>query len=1375
VKRIVWSRINLLSRILLSSGIILFNSLLSGQSYDSKWGRVDSLAKSLTTGEVWTREEAARRLQVKDQIIQILYEQEDGYPIFYVDIGATGSGDGKSWQNAFTRIQDGIDAAYQAGEGWVWVAEGTYTSQHEPRAVTTVDGYTLRGAVQVLPRVMLFGGFEGSETLLEQRDASLHTTIIQGWVSTRTGDAGLRGADMGHQTLIDGFLIQDSGCNADGVDAKEADGGGIKTRRWFSIIRNNRVTDCYAKNGGGIAAMAYFDYNQSTGKITPSLPDVTQIRSGYCPIIDRNTVYRNHAVCGAGAQIRHVEALFCHNVVAYNSHDYEPGETIKHKGIEIVLEDQISDRPVLINNIVWGNVPEPGNPCFNIYQWNNGRPDTFGEAGFFGYNNCVQRPTNSPRNIDEQSLIDVNPLFNNINQNNFTLNAVSPCIGAGLALPDGSPTDIGFYNLRYLVTIDDNGIGATTQGAGWQIAGSNVTISTDSLCIDSEGTSRYVFQSWLGNGSGSYTGIERTVNIEINNDITETIAWNKEVKLDVQSDTETDEMSGWYPDGASVQVAIPSTIQLSDERRVFDHWNIDRNGVITTSTDTSISLSMTSPVQLTAMWNIEYQLVIVSLHGSPTLNGAHWLPEGSQVDVSILSLENGSQGTRYRFLEWQGVGNGAYSGQDNHFAFTLLAPVQETAVWQTEYFLDVNSENGRGSPLGEGWYVTGETASISVDSLIQEDALNRYRFSRWAGIGTGSYSGSEREHEIIMNNPVVENIVWLRECRVDITILPENRGVVLSDQLTDGWGIVGTQIQLKAQGDAENGYGFAGWSGAFSGRINPLSLQLQQPLTLTAQFELGDVRIETEPSGLLITADGTSYQAPRVFYWLPGEKYTIGTATPQTKDQVTRYIFDRWSDGLSRTHQITIPSDPLTYQAFFNPEYALAVQTEHGMASVKGAGWYAPGSLVSLSIDSLVEQSEGTRYRFSRWSSEQGINSPCCQIQLTLNQGIVQEAQWQTQYLLDVSVSPTYAGQVMFSEPGSWFDTGSSVLLTAVPRDTNFTFAGWTGDFQDSSPGLNVQLDRPIQLTARFTTNSVFPPEISGFPDTTIFEDKAIVFSAAQFQMMVIDPNDPIDSLDVEVVNGSPFQADWNGKEMCLLPFANWHGQTEVILKVTDPWEMFAQDTFSVTVISLPDPPGFFSLLEPHNGTVLPDTIEQITFVWQCASNVDENDFVRYEFFIDSDSLFNNSLLYVPSIQDTFLTLNCNTLKDGSYWSVRATDTQGFTVWASESFRFSLPTPVYSSSAIPDKFSLMQNYPNPFNGTTRIEYTLPERSQVKVEVFDTMGRVVRTLTDQICEPGAYQIFWTGRDEQGMDMPTGVYLVQLTGNSKHIQRKMLLVR
>jgi len=134
-------------------GLFLFSIGLCGYGYESKWTRVDDLAKSLTSGEAWTREEASRRLQVKEDILEILYAEEAGYPIYYVDSRANGSNNGSSWANAFKRIQDGIDAASNGGEGWVWVAEGSYTHQTEPRSTSSVDGYTLKGVIQVLPKV----------------------------------------------------------------------------------------------------------------------------------------------------------------------------------------------------------------------------------------------------------------------------------------------------------------------------------------------------------------------------------------------------------------------------------------------------------------------------------------------------------------------------------------------------------------------------------------------------------------------------------------------------------------------------------------------------------------------------------------------------------------------------------------------------------------------------------------------------------------------------------------------------------------------------------------------------------------------------------------------------------------------------------------------------------------------------------------------------------------------------------------------------------------------------------------------------------------------------------------------------------------------
>ena len=63
---------------------------------------------------------------------------------------------------------------------------------------------------------------------------------------------------------------------------------------------------------------------------------------------------------------------------------------------------------------------------------------------------------------------------------------------------------------------------------------------------------------------------------------------------------------------------------------------------------------------------------------------------------------------------------------------------------------------------------------------------------------------------------------------------------------------------------------------------------------------------------------------------------------------------------------------------------------------------------------------------------------------------------------------------------------------------------------------------------------------------------------------------------------------------------------------------------------------------------------------------------------------------------------------------------------------------------VPMEFSLKQNYPNPFNPDTRIVYTIPEASQIVIEVFNLLGQRVRTLFDGAKTAGRWLAFWVTR-------------------------------
>ncbi|MGA9365298.1 MAG: T9SS type A sorting domain-containing protein [Bacteroidota bacterium] len=90
--------------------------------------------------------------------------------------------------------------------------------------------------------------------------------------------------------------------------------------------------------------------------------------------------------------------------------------------------------------------------------------------------------------------------------------------------------------------------------------------------------------------------------------------------------------------------------------------------------------------------------------------------------------------------------------------------------------------------------------------------------------------------------------------------------------------------------------------------------------------------------------------------------------------------------------------------------------------------------------------------------------------------------------------------------------------------------------------------------------------------------------------------------------------------------------------------------------------------------------------------------------------------------------------------------------------------------SLPKSFELFQNYPNPFNPSTSISYELPMRSHVRLGVFDMLGREVRTLINQIEEPGRRSVNF---DAGGL--ASGVYFYQLRANSFVETKRFMLLK
>ncbi|HER43291.1 MAG TPA: T9SS type A sorting domain-containing protein [Candidatus Eisenbacteria bacterium] len=88
---------------------------------------------------------------------------------------------------------------------------------------------------------------------------------------------------------------------------------------------------------------------------------------------------------------------------------------------------------------------------------------------------------------------------------------------------------------------------------------------------------------------------------------------------------------------------------------------------------------------------------------------------------------------------------------------------------------------------------------------------------------------------------------------------------------------------------------------------------------------------------------------------------------------------------------------------------------------------------------------------------------------------------------------------------------------------------------------------------------------------------------------------------------------------------------------------------------------------------------------------------------------------------------------------------------------------------------LEQNYPNPFNGTTTIAYSIAERAEVDVRIYDTAGRLVSVLERATREPGRYSAVWTGKDGEGRAVASGVYFCSIKAGGFEDTRKIIYLR
>jgi KaiC/GvpD/RAD55 family RecA-like ATPase len=201
----------------------------------------------------------------------------------------------------------------------------------------------------------------------------------------------------------------------------------------------------------------------------------------------------------------------------------------------------------------------------------------------------------------------------------------------------------------------------------------------------------------------------------------------------------------------SYTVNVPTLVLTEPgSRGIFTKWN-------DSDTSNPKTLLVNTKLTLETEYETQYRLIMDTNFGTtePSV-GEYWYKVDSTLGINATA-SNATSGERYVWLGWIGTGTGSYNSTDKPASITMNGPINETADWRHEYYLNVTSLYSSSTPTSD-WFEAGISITASVTSPVSGPVGTQYICTGWTGTGSVSMSGTNTSVTFTMNEP--SSITW---------------------------------------------------------------------------------------------------------------------------------------------------------------------------------------------------------------------------------------------------------------------------------------------------------------------------------------------------------------------------------------------------------------------------------------------------------------------------------------------------------------------------------------------------------------------------------------------------------------------------------------